>query len=96
MLANYFLSFRPIKGKKDTGTSFTMFLIKLQSFWQIGKIWQQKNINEHYVLELQNKLGISDLLAKILSSRVGSVELASSFLSSKIKYIGEWHFFCYE
>ena len=52
-----------------------------------GKIWQQKNINEHYVLEMQNKLGISDLLAKILSSRVSSVELASSFLSSKIKYL---------
>ena len=52
-----------------------------------GKIWQQKNINEHYVLELQNKLGISDLLAKILSSRVSSVESASSFLSSKIKYL---------
>ena len=39
------------------------------------------------MLELQNKLGISDLLAKILSSRVSSVELASSFLSSKIKYL---------
>jgi single-stranded-DNA-specific exonuclease len=52
-----------------------------------GKIWQQKNINEHYVLELQNKLGISDLLAKILSSRVSSVESGDSFLSSKIKHL---------
>jgi len=52
-----------------------------------GKIWQQKHINEHYVSELRSRLGISDLLAKILSSRALSLELAFSFLSSKIKHL---------
>jgi single-stranded-DNA-specific exonuclease len=52
-----------------------------------GKVWQQRNINEYYVLELKNKLGISDLLARILSSRVPSIEAGHSFLSSKIKHL---------
>ena len=51
------------------------------------KIWRQKNINELYVQELCRKFDISDLLAKILSSRVDTAEAAESFLSAKIKHL---------
>ncbi len=52
-----------------------------------GKIWQQKHINENYVLQLQQKLGISDFLAKILSLRVNNIDSAQLFLSAKIKHL---------
>jgi single-stranded-DNA-specific exonuclease len=51
------------------------------------KIWQQKNINEYYVQELCRKFDISDLLARILSSRVDTVAAAEYFLFAKIKYL---------
>ena len=50
------------------------------------KIWQQAQINEHYVSELKHNLEISDLLAQILSKRVASVEEAFKFLTPKIKH----------
>lgn len=50
-----------------------------------GKIWQQKNIKENYVIELCRVFEISDLLARILSTRTIQLDEALHFLSPKIK-----------
>ncbi len=50
-----------------------------------GKIWQQKPINEHNVLELFRSFGISDFLARILAPRLESLDEAANFLSPKLK-----------
>ncbi|XVN43056.1 MAG: single-stranded-DNA-specific exonuclease RecJ [Candidatus Rickettsia vulgarisii] len=50
-----------------------------------GKIWQQKISNEHDVLEISRSLGISDFLAKILLSRIDSMDQALDFISPKLK-----------
>jgi len=50
-----------------------------------GKIWQQKSVNEHDVLELCRNLRISDFLAKILLPRLENIAHAGNFLSPKIK-----------
>ncbi|MEY4463212.1 MAG: Single-stranded-DNA-specific exonuclease RecJ [Pseudomonadota bacterium] len=50
-----------------------------------GKIWQQKLINEDIVTELCRSFKISDLLARIVSLRVNSLEEVENFLVPKIK-----------
>lgn len=50
-----------------------------------GKIWQQKSINEERVTELCRSFKISDLLARMISSRVENIENTEDFLIPKIK-----------
>jgi len=50
-----------------------------------GKIWQQKSVNEEIVIELCRSFQISDLLARMVSSRVDSIAKAEDFLMPKIK-----------
>ncbi|RYE06416.1 MAG: single-stranded-DNA-specific exonuclease RecJ [Rickettsiaceae bacterium] len=50
-----------------------------------GKIWQQSHINNDYVEQLKYNFAISDFLAKILSTKVTSLQEAAEFLSPKIK-----------
>lgn len=50
-----------------------------------GKIWQQKLINEEVITELCRSFKISDLLARIISSRIDNIEQTEDFLIPKIK-----------
>ena len=50
-----------------------------------GKIWEQKLINEDIVIELCRSFKISDLLARIISSRISNPEEVENFLVPKIK-----------
>jgi len=50
-----------------------------------GKIWQQKLISEEIVTELCRSFKISDLLARIISSRIDNIEQTEDFLMPKIK-----------
>ncbi|HJD56093.1 MAG TPA: single-stranded-DNA-specific exonuclease RecJ [Rickettsia endosymbiont of Pyrocoelia pectoralis] len=52
-----------------------------------GKNWQPRLINEEIVAELCRSFKISDLLARMVSTRVGSVEHAQDFLLPKIKHL---------
>lgn len=51
----------------------------------LGKFWFPRILNEDFVLQIVRNLRISDVLARILSSRVDSVESALSFLDPKLK-----------
>jgi len=50
-----------------------------------NKVWQQAEVNETLVMELLQKLKISDLLARILSIRIENIEQAEDFLLPKIR-----------
>lgn len=49
------------------------------------KYWRARNYDESFVLELVRTFNISDFLARLLSSRVKSLEEADQFLDPKIK-----------
>ncbi|XVN40278.1 MAG: single-stranded-DNA-specific exonuclease RecJ [Rickettsia endosymbiont of Argas persicus] len=50
-----------------------------------GKVWQRKSINEERVIELCRSFQISDLLARIISSRIENLSKTEDFLKPKIK-----------
>lgn len=50
-----------------------------------GKIWEKKQFNNDLATEIVRQIGISDILASLVSSRVNSVEEAQKFLNPKIK-----------
>lgn len=50
-----------------------------------GKNWCPRRYNDQLVSEIRTSLGISDLLAKIISRSVNSIDEAASFLNPKIK-----------
>ena len=50
-----------------------------------GKYWLPKVYNENFIAELSRRLGISDFLARIISTRVNSTSQAEQFLNPKIK-----------
>jgi single-stranded-DNA-specific exonuclease len=50
-----------------------------------GKYWRSRDYNEGFISDLARVLKISDLLARLLSSRVNSIEEAEQFLDPKIK-----------
>lgn len=50
-----------------------------------GKYWRPRNYDEGLISELSRTLKISDLLARMLSTRVSSPEEAEKFLDPKIK-----------
>jgi single-stranded-DNA-specific exonuclease len=50
-----------------------------------GKYWRSRDYNEGFISDLTRVLKISDLLARLLSSRVNSIEEAEQFLDPKIK-----------
>ncbi len=50
-----------------------------------GKYWRSRDYNEGFISDLARILKISDLLARLLSSRVNSIEEAEQFLDPKIK-----------
>jgi single-stranded-DNA-specific exonuclease len=50
-----------------------------------GKYWRSRDYNEGFISDLTRILKISDLLARLLSSRVNSIEEAEQFLDPKIK-----------
>jgi single-stranded-DNA-specific exonuclease len=50
-----------------------------------GKYWRSRDYDERLVSELARSLKISDLLARLLSSRVDSPDEAEKFLDPKIK-----------
>lgn len=50
-----------------------------------GKYWKSRDYNEAFISELARSLKISDLLARLLSSRVSSTQDAEKFLDHKIK-----------
>ncbi|MGX6960468.1 MAG: single-stranded-DNA-specific exonuclease RecJ [Rickettsia endosymbiont of Pentastiridius leporinus] len=52
-----------------------------------GKNWQPRLINEEIVAELCRSLKISDLLARMISTRVGNIEHVQDFLTPKIKHL---------
>ena len=51
----------------------------------LGKNWLQREINEQFVIDLSRNLQISDFLARILASRIKSLEDGEHFLNPKIK-----------
>ena len=50
-----------------------------------GKYWLPKVYDENFIAELSRTLGISDFLARIISTRVNSTSEAEQFLNPKIK-----------
>jgi len=50
-----------------------------------GKYWRSRDYDEGFISDLVRVLKISDLLARLLSSRVSSLEEAEQFLDPKIK-----------
>lgn len=50
-----------------------------------GKYWRSRDYDEGFISDLVRVLKISDLLARLLSSRVDSLEEAEQFLDPKIK-----------
>ncbi|MDP5020508.1 MAG: single-stranded-DNA-specific exonuclease RecJ [Rickettsiaceae bacterium] len=50
-----------------------------------GKYWRSRDYDEGFISDLARVLKISDLLARLLSSRVSSLEEAEQFLDPKIK-----------
>lgn len=50
-----------------------------------GKMWQQRAINEHELLQLSQMVGVSDFLARMLLSRIDSIDQAADFVSPKLK-----------
>jgi single-stranded-DNA-specific exonuclease len=50
-----------------------------------GKYWRSRDYDERLIAEISRILNVSDLLARMLSSRVKSVEEAIKFLDPKIK-----------
>jgi len=50
-----------------------------------GKYWKSRDYNETFISELSRGLKISDFLARLLSSRVNSIQDAEKFLDPKIK-----------
>ena len=50
-----------------------------------GKYWRSRDYNEGFISDLARILKISDLLSRLLSSRVNSIEEAEQFLDPKIK-----------
>lgn len=51
----------------------------------LGKIWHAAQVNEHEVAKFTRELQISDLLARLLSTRVSSLEEATHFINPKLK-----------
>jgi single-stranded-DNA-specific exonuclease len=52
-----------------------------------NKYWAQKATNDQLVIDLKNSLDLSDLVARIISSRVSSINDAQNFLSPKLKIL---------
>lgn len=58
---------------------------KQQNLSVLGKIWQQRTIDEQFASNIRTQLDVSDFLSRLLSYRVSDIHAVEKFLNPKIK-----------
>ncbi len=60
-------------------------IMQQQNISVLGRIWKQSRVKEELVTEISRQLQVSDILAKLVATRVENITEANRYINPKIK-----------